>query len=185
VGRQVWGGKTFCRKAAAGADNLKLYVVLDSREAKQKLLVDPELLTPELLTKDRVHTSIDYFQSSLDGALAARRISRGGSEQSMIHVLETTDPSQPAKMTARFEAATFEQAADVLRVDHDAGYGMGSTRAQHDLEYSDEMSFLLWQDGDSEFQPVHCMRRALPLVCFLYCVFLGGKYFLSMEATTT
>jgi hypothetical protein len=30
---------------------------------------------------------------------------------------------------------------------------MGSTRAQHDLEYADDMSFLLWQAGDAELQP--------------------------------
>jgi len=41
----------------------------------------------------------------------------------------------------------------LLRVDYDAGHGMGSTRGQHDLEYADEMSFLLWQDGDPDFQP--------------------------------
>lgn len=27
------------------------------------------------------------------------------------------------------------------------------TRTQHDLEYADEMSFLLWQAGDPGFQP--------------------------------
>jgi hypothetical protein len=137
-----------------------------------------------LLTKDRL--PIDYFQSSLDGAFSLPcGISPGGSEQSLIHVLETTDPSQPAKMWARFEATTSGKQPILLRVERDAGYGMGSTRAQHDLEYSGEMLFLLWQDGASQFQPVHSMRRALPLVYFLYCVFLGGKYFLSMEATTT
>jgi prolyl oligopeptidase len=41
----------------------------------------------------------------------------------------------------------------LLRVDYDAGHGMGSTRNQHDVEYADEMSFLLWQFGDPEFQP--------------------------------
>jgi hypothetical protein len=30
--------------------------------------------------------------------------------------------------------------------------GMGFTRSQHDLEYADEMSFLLWQFGDPAFQ---------------------------------
>jgi|HubBroStandDraft_6_1064221.scaffolds.fasta_scaffold00962_8 prolyl oligopeptidase len=63
------------------------------------------------------------------------------------------DPSQPAKMTARLQAATSSKKPVLLRVDYDAGHGMGSTRAQHDLEYADEMSFLLWQDGDAEFQP--------------------------------
>jgi prolyl oligopeptidase len=63
------------------------------------------------------------------------------------------DPSQPAKMTARLQAATVSQKPVLLRVDYDAGHGMGSTRAQHDLEFADEMSFLLWQAGDPEFQP--------------------------------
>ncbi len=63
------------------------------------------------------------------------------------------DPSQAAKMTARLQAATSSKKPVLLRVNYDAGHGMGSTRAQHDLEYSDEMSFLLWQFGDPDFQP--------------------------------
>jgi prolyl oligopeptidase len=63
------------------------------------------------------------------------------------------DPSQPAKMTARLQAATASKKPVLLRVDYDAGHGMGSTRAQHDLEFADEMSFLLWQFGDPDFQP--------------------------------
>jgi prolyl oligopeptidase len=63
------------------------------------------------------------------------------------------DPSQPAKMTARLQAATSSGKPVLLRVDYDAGHGMGSTRSQHDLEYADEMSFLLWQFGVPEFQP--------------------------------
>lgn len=63
------------------------------------------------------------------------------------------DPSQPAKMTARLQAATSSKRPVLLRVDYDAGHGMGSTRGQHDLEYADEMSFLLWQFGDPDFQP--------------------------------
>src|ERR1022692_1608646 len=75
---QVWGGKTFYLKADPGADNVKLYV-FDQAEAKERLLVDPELLT-----KDGVHSSIDYFQPSLDGTLVAYGISSGGSENSVI-----------------------------------------------------------------------------------------------------
>lgn len=63
------------------------------------------------------------------------------------------DPMQPAKMTARLQSATSSKRPVLLRVDYDAGHGMGSTRSQHDLEYADEMSFLLWQFGDPEFQP--------------------------------
>jgi prolyl oligopeptidase len=63
------------------------------------------------------------------------------------------DPSQPAKMAARLQSATSSTRPVLLRVDYDAGHGMGSTRAQHDIEFADEMSFLLWQFGDPEFQP--------------------------------
>ena len=63
------------------------------------------------------------------------------------------DPAQPAKMTARLQAATSSKKPVLLRVDYDAGHGMGSTRGQHDLEFADEMSFLLWQFGDPDFQP--------------------------------
>ena len=63
------------------------------------------------------------------------------------------DPMQPAKMTARLQAATSSKRPILLRVDYDAGHGMGSTRNQHDVEYADEMSFLLWQFGDPDFQP--------------------------------
>ena len=63
------------------------------------------------------------------------------------------DPAQPAKMTARLQAATSSKRPVLLRVDYDAGHGMGSTRGQHDLEFADEMSFLLWQFGDPDFRP--------------------------------
>jgi prolyl oligopeptidase len=65
------------------------------------------------------------------------------------------DPSQPAKMAARLQAATSSKKPVLLRVDYDAGHGMGSTRNQHDVEFADEMSFLLWQFGDPDFQPAH------------------------------
>lgn len=80
---QIWGGKTFYLKADTGADNVKLYVI-DHAGAKERLLVDPELLT-----KEGVHYSIDYFQPSLDGTLVAYGMSPGGSENSVIHILET------------------------------------------------------------------------------------------------
>jgi prolyl oligopeptidase len=80
---QIWGGKTFYLKADPGADNVKLYVI-DQAGAKERLLLDPELLT-----KDGVHSSIDYYQPSLDGTLVAYGISAGGSENSAIHILET------------------------------------------------------------------------------------------------
>ena len=61
-----------------------------------------------------------------------------------------------AKMTARLQAANsnVRNASPVLlRLDYDAGHGIGSTRSQRNAELADVYSFLLWQFGVAEFQP--------------------------------
>ena len=62
-------------------------------------------------------------------------------------------PWQAAKMTARLQASTNSNKPVLLRVDYDAGHGLGSTKSQRDVELADEVSFLLWQFGVPEFQP--------------------------------
>ena len=81
---QVWGGHYFYLKTEPGSDNRRLYV-RDAMNAPERLLVDPEKLT----TADGKHFSIDYFQPSLDGQYVAYGISPGGSEESVLHFLET------------------------------------------------------------------------------------------------
>jgi prolyl oligopeptidase len=54
-------------------------------------------------------------------------------------------PFHVAKMTARLQAATTSGKPILLRVDYDAGHGIGSTRAQQDREAADTYAFLLWQ----------------------------------------
>ena len=83
---QVWGGHYFYLKADPGSDNRRLYV-RDTMTAPERLLVDPEKLT----TPDGKHFSIDYFQPSLDGKYVAYGISPGGSEDSVLHILETAN----------------------------------------------------------------------------------------------
>jgi prolyl oligopeptidase len=61
-------------------------------------------------------------------------------------------PWQAAKMTAKLQAATSSGKPVLLRVDYDAGHGLGSTKSQRDEELADEESFLLWQFGVPEFQ---------------------------------
>jgi prolyl oligopeptidase len=41
----------------------------------------------------------------------------------------------------------------VLRVDFDAGHGIGSTRAQRDWETTDQLAFFYWQMGKPGYQP--------------------------------
>lgn len=54
-------------------------------------------------------------------------------------------PFHVAKMTARLQAASRSGKPILLRVDYDAGHGIGSTRAQQDREAADTYAFLLWQ----------------------------------------
>lgn len=82
---QIWGGHYFYLKTEPGSDNRKLFV-RDTLGAPERLLVDPEKLT----AADGKHFSIDYFQPSLDGKYVAYGISPGGSEDSVLHILETS-----------------------------------------------------------------------------------------------
>ena len=52
---------------------------------------------------------------------------------------------QPAKMAARLQAANAGTKPILLRVEYDAGHGLGSTKSQHELELADELAFLWWQ----------------------------------------
>jgi prolyl oligopeptidase len=58
------------------------------------------------------------------------------------------------KTTARLQKATTSGRPVLLRVELQAGHGMGSTRLQRVAEQADIFSFLLWQMGDPGFQPV-------------------------------
>ena len=62
-------------------------------------------------------------------------------------------PWQMAKMAARVQAATSSKKPVLLRVDYDAGHGIGSSNSQYENELADLWSFSLWQMGDAEFQP--------------------------------
>ena len=62
-------------------------------------------------------------------------------------------PWQAAKMTARLQAASTSGKPVLLRVDYEAGHGVGSTKKQQQELLADQYSFLLWQLGAPEYQP--------------------------------
>jgi len=62
-------------------------------------------------------------------------------------------PWQMAKMAARLQAATSSGKPVLLRVDYDAGHGLGSSTSQREALQADLWSFALWQMGDAAFQP--------------------------------
>ncbi|HQR20303.1 MAG TPA: prolyl oligopeptidase family serine peptidase [Burkholderiaceae bacterium] len=68
------------------------------------------------------------------------------------------EPWQVAKMAARLQEVVARlQRPDrnpvLLRVDFEAGHGLGSTRQQADAERADEYAFALWRSGIAGFQP--------------------------------
>ena len=63
------------------------------------------------------------------------------------------EPWQSAKMAACLQAATTSGKPVLLRVDYEAGHGIGSTKKQNEVLRADVWSFLLWQFGLPGFQP--------------------------------
>ena len=62
-------------------------------------------------------------------------------------------PWHMMKMAARLQAASTSGKPVLLRIDYDAGHGIGSNRSQREQQLADEWSFALWQMGDPGFQP--------------------------------
>ncbi len=64
------------------------------------------------------------------------------------------DPWQAAKMAAALGAATGSGKPILLRIDYDGGHGgIGGSKSQGVAISADELTFLLWQFGDPDFQP--------------------------------
>lgn len=64
------------------------------------------------------------------------------------------EPWESAKMTARLQAATSTGKPVLIRVDYGGGHNRGGTQQQAQQAMADQWSFLLWQLGDQDFQPV-------------------------------
>jgi prolyl oligopeptidase len=61
-------------------------------------------------------------------------------------------PWHMLKMAARVQAATSSGRPVLLRIDYDAGHGIGSSLSQRANKLADEWSFALWQMGETGFQ---------------------------------
>ena len=87
----------------------------------------------------RALKSIDSYQAVVDGTrYPAVLLTTGLSDPRVA-------PFHVAKMAARLQAATSSGKPVLMRVDFDAGHGIGSTRAQADTEAADTYAFILWQ----------------------------------------
>jgi prolyl oligopeptidase len=95
----------------------------------------------------RIMHEMDAYQSVKDGT----------KYPAVLCVTGATDPRvapwHVAKFAARLQVASASHKPVLLRVDFDAGHGIGSTRAQSDALAADMYAFVLWQTGVKEFQP--------------------------------
>jgi prolyl oligopeptidase len=84
------------------------------------------------------------------------RVEEGTAYPAVLLETGINDPRVPswqvAKMTARLQAATNSHSPILLRVDKDAGHGIGSDRNQQAELLADEYTFLAWQLGIPGFK---------------------------------
>ncbi len=101
-------------------------------------------------------TRNDHFQA-MYAISPYHRLKNGVAYPATIVTTGMNDPRVeawlPAKFAARLQSATVSGKPVLLRIDYDAGHGMGSTKAQMIAETADVWSFFLWQMGDAAFQP--------------------------------
>jgi len=62
--------------------------------------------------------------------------------------------SESLKAAARFQQATTSGRPVLLRLEYESGHGQGSTRAQSQERTADIWTFMLWQFGVPDYQPV-------------------------------
>jgi prolyl oligopeptidase len=61
-------------------------------------------------------------------------------------------PWEPAKLAAALQASGTARPI-LLRIDEEAGHGIGSTKSQDDALYADMWSFVFWRAGLADWQP--------------------------------
>jgi prolyl oligopeptidase len=98
---------------------------------------EPEWGAISELAGYRALKSIDSYQAVKDGTRYPAALLTTGVTDPRVA------PFHIAKMSARLQAATRSGRPVFLRVDFDAGHGMGSTRSQQDEEAADTYAFLL------------------------------------------
>lgn len=88
---------------------------------------------------------------------ATQHVKAGVAYPAVLLTTGINDPRVPsfesAKMAAHLQAATSSGYPILLRVDYDAGHGIGSTKVQYDHLLADKLAFMFWQFGMPGFQP--------------------------------
>ena len=91
--------------------------------------------------------AMDAYQAVKDGVAYPAVLLVTGAQDPRVA------PFHVAKMAARLQAASSSGKPVLLRVDFDAGHGIGSTRSQGDALAADMFAFVLWRTGGKGFGP--------------------------------
>jgi prolyl oligopeptidase len=87
---------------------------------------------------------------------AYHHVIKGTNYPAVMGITGVNDPRVPSWMVAKFiaalQVASTSDRPILLRIDFDAGHGLGSSRTQREEQLADEWTFLLWQSGDPEFR---------------------------------
>ena len=96
-GLRAAGGKLFYGKREPGENTVKLYV-REGAAGAERLLVDPDAIPTT-----GPHYALDYYEPSQDGMHVAYGVSPGGSEASVIHVVDVATGRDLADVIDRAE----------------------------------------------------------------------------------
>ena len=92
------GSKLFLEQRPAGADNYKLFV---EEGGRRRVLIDPTLRSGA-----HSHLSLDWWLASNDGARVVYGLSKDGSEDSILHILNVAEGRDLAEQIPNTEVAT-------------------------------------------------------------------------------
>jgi prolyl oligopeptidase len=97
----------------------------------------------------RALLAMSTYANIKDGTPYPAVMFSGGVNDPRVEVWEST------KTAARLQAATSSGKPVLLRLDYDAGHGIGNTKRQQFEELADWFAFLLWQMGVDGYTPRH------------------------------
>jgi prolyl oligopeptidase len=97
-GVRAAGGKLFYGKRDPGENTVKLYL-RDGVGGAERLLVDPD----KMVVASGPHYALDYYEPSDDGTHVAYAVSPGGSEASVIHILDVASGKDSPETIDRAE----------------------------------------------------------------------------------
>ncbi len=107
----------------------------------------PEFGTRTTEAGFRALLAMSTYHQIVDGTKYPATMFTHGVNDPRVEVWHST------KTAARLAAASRSGKPILLRLDYDAGHGIGNTRKQQMLERADIYAFLLWQMGVEGFQP--------------------------------